>query len=234
MVKKEKTRSSKVPLIIIGSLIGFFALIWIISMIVNSNQPINNYQTNSSNSDSSYSVNPSCRDVQTPYDYVEEYQESEPYTDQECESKTLVYSITNFVFISSTCNNQLEECTNYFLGICTDKIVYCTDRTLVCSVDINNLDDERGSWTIKFNFYKQSDNSVGATDSPSTWLYPHTTETITGTGRITTKELYDTPYSCSYSAVNEPTKQVCRDVIKYHDVTKTRTVTRYKTEQQCN
>lgn len=174
-----------------------------------------------------------CKDVQVPYDYVEEYQETVPYTDRECETKILVYSITDFVFGSSICNNRVEECRDYILGICISKIAYCTDRTVTCSLKVNNLDDERGNWVIDFKFFKADSNSIDTIDTVSTWLYPHTSGIVTGRGKIISKELFDTSYTCSYSISNEPTKEVCREVIKYKEVTKTRTVTRYRTEQKC-
>ncbi|MCK4551262.1 MAG: hypothetical protein KAT91_04865, partial [Candidatus Aenigmarchaeota archaeon] len=160
-----------------------------------------------------------CEEIQVPYETQEEYLKTEyytetvPYTDIECQTKNLVYSITNFVMTSSKCNKQEEVCHKSYpvLG-CVDKTVYCVDRTVSCSITINNMDDERGSWTIDFTFFKVGSNSVEKTDSVSEWLYPKTTETVFGAGRIKTKELLETTYTCRYSVSNEPTKQVCRDV----------------------
>lgn len=187
-------------------------------------------------------------DVQVPYDAKENYDVQEPYTetvcnniqvpysDKECESKPLVYSIEDFVIASSVCNEREEIChQSYPIIGCTDKTVYCIDRTVTCSLKLNNLDDERGSWTINFNFLKVGSSSVDATDTASMWLYPHTSNTFVGRGRITTKELFDTSYTCKYSVPNKATKQVCRDVTKYRtvqdckDVTKYRTVTKERT-----
>jgi hypothetical protein len=188
-----------------------------------------------------------CRDVQVPYETQEEYAKTEyytetvPYTDRECEQKTLVYSITDFTLGASVCNEQEEVChQSYPILGCVDKTLYCVDRTVSCYLKINNLDDERGSWTIKFDFMKSGSSSVEATDTSSNWLYPHSSGTIGGSGKITTKELLDTAYTCRYSVTNEPTKEICRDVIKYKDVQKERQVTAYKpvtkyrTEQKCD
>ncbi|MFA5797345.1 MAG: hypothetical protein WC916_04895 [Candidatus Woesearchaeota archaeon] len=189
---------------------------------------------------------PQCRDVQTSYESQEEYAKTEyytetvPYTDQECEQKTLVYSVTNFIVESSVCNTQEEVCHKSYPVIgCTDKTVYCVDRDVICTLSLNNLDTERGSWTYTFSFFKLETNRVLTTATVSDWLYPQTSRTIRATGKITSKDEINTRYSCSYAATYEPTKQICRDVIKYKDVQKERQVTayrpvtKYKTEQKC-
>ncbi len=191
---------------------------------------------------------PQCKDVKVPYESQEEYLKTEyytetvPYTDQECEAKKLVYSVTNFMNIPSVCNKQEEVChKSYPILGCTDKTVYCVDRSVYCSLNLNNLDDERGTWSFKFDFFKRGSNSVDATGkNTNKWLYPHTSETIYGIGRITKKELLTTTYTCRYYVTNEPTKQICRDVIKYRDIKKERQVTayrpvtKYRTEKKCN
>ena len=88
----------------------------VINTPTNQNQQIQNQQTKKS-----------CRDVQVPYDYLEEYQETVPYTDRECETKELAYSITNFVMSYNTCDKQEYICKNTFLGICTEKTYYCVE-----------------------------------------------------------------------------------------------------------
>jgi hypothetical protein len=184
-----------------------------------------------------------CRDVSVPYELQEEYVKTEyytetvPYTDKECESKVLIYSMDNLAG-AEKCNQKLDECQKYFLGVCTEKKTYCLDTTVFCSVDVNNMDDERGTLTIQFNAL--SDNTYAGKTVVSQTLYPHSTETIRGQIQITTKEPIYTTHSCTYSVPNEPTKQVCRDVTKYKDVQKERQVTayrpvtKYRTENQCD
>lgn len=174
-----------------------------------------------------------CKDIQVPYDYLEEYQETVPYTDRECEDKLLSYSITDFTFVSSVCNEDTKECKSGALGIPYDCIHYCIDRVVTCYLTLNNLDSEKGTWIINFLFYKIGGSSPDITADISRFLYPQTSEKIIGTGEIKNKELYEQEYTCSYNVPNEATKQICRDVIKYKEVTKTRTVTRYRTEQKC-
>lgn len=188
-----------------------------------------------------------CKDVQVPYEEQEAYMKTEyytetiPYTDTECESKKLVYSITDFKMVGNDCLNQVDECNKYFLGICTSKTTYCTKREIICSLMLNNLDNERGSWNIKFDFYKVGGSAPVATETVTEWLYPETSESVLGgTDEIITKEPVDTAYTCRYRITQEPTKQVCRDVIKYRDVQKERQVTayrpvtKYRTEEKCN
>ena len=57
-------------------------------------------------------------------------------------------------------------------------------------------------------------------------IYPDSSETF----KITREAEIDSCY-CYETA---PTKQVCRNVIDYKDIEKTKTVTKYRTEQQCN
>jgi len=83
-----------------------------------------------------------CREVQVPYEEVEEYQETVPYTEEECESKDLAYNIENFVLNYNTCNEKKKECESGFMGIPYDCIEYCVDRTISCSLDLRHLDNE--------------------------------------------------------------------------------------------
>ena len=96
-----------------------------------------------------------CEEIEVPYETQEEYTKTEyytetvPYTDQECKNKDLIYSITDFKIDSSKCNQQEEVChKSYPILGCTDKTVYCVDRTVLCSLTLNNLDDERGNWGL--------------------------------------------------------------------------------------
>ena len=65
-------------------------------------------------------------------------------------------------------------------------------------------------------------------------------EIVYGSGRITDKEEINTQYTCIYRVTRVAQKQVCRDVLKYkeversRDVTAYRPVTKYKTERQCD
>ncbi|MFQ6121031.1 MAG: hypothetical protein ACE5KE_14245 [Methanosarcinales archaeon] len=173
-----------------------------------------------------------CREVQVPYEDIEYYTETVPYTDQECETKTLVYSITDFK-VTGSCVDYDERCKKYILGICVEKEEFCVERKTTCSLNLNNLDDERGTWVIRFTLY--GDGSVMEKESVSKFLYPQTSGNVQKTFTLIGEEKCNkNQYSCSYGATNEPTKQICRDVIKYKEVQKSRTVTRYRTETRCD
>ncbi len=71
----------------------------------------------------------------------------------------------------------------------------------------------------------------------SLFLYPQTQKTFTGIARITSEGIdgdTDKEITCGYVPSYIPTKQVCRDVTKYKEVTKNRTVIRYRTETVCD
>ncbi len=230
----------KNTLIIVSGIVVF-----VLAVIMFTNGSIT--QTGNVLNTESASKTPVCRTVQTPYESQEEYMKTEyytetvPYTDRVCETKNLIYSITDFTLMANVCDKKIEECTDYTFGICTSKTTYCIGRSVACSLILNNLDDESGSWTIGFKFFKQGSTSIDATDTVSKQLYPRASEKIIGgTDQITTKDPLNTLYTCTYQVTQTPTKQVCRDVIKYKDVQKERQVTAYRpvtkytTEQKCD
>lgn len=180
-----------------------------------------------------------CSNVQVPYEEQEEYLKTEyytetiPYTDKECETKDLPYSVDNTAFDYNTCNQQEDLCIEYFLGICTEKKTYCIDRSASCSLDLRNLDgEESGTWTIKHLFLEQGTSNVIKTSESSIYLYPQTSKRVSGQIRITsqgeTGDANKNIGSCNYQVLRVPTKQVCRDVIKYKDIQKERQVTAYR------
>lgn len=197
--------------------------------VVNSQQSNQNTQNSQANSSEKL-----CSNIQVPYDYIEEYQETIPYTDRECETKNLIYSATNDKWNYAVCHQWSKKCDSSFLGIPTDCTDFCADKSLSYSVDINNLDENQGSWTVNINLYKQG--NLYKTVPINQFLYPKTTKTFNGIIRVTA----DSPngdanqdYSAGYNVLYIPTKQVCRDVTKYKEVTKIRTLKGYRTEQQC-
>ncbi len=186
---------------------------------------------------------PVCQQVpyqeQEPYTKTEYYTETVPYTDQECEDKKLGYSVTDFTLVSNTCNKKVEECTDYTLGFCTSKIKYCVDRTVTCSLKLNNLDMEvSGLWKVRMDFMKSGSSNVADSDNSNLAVYPSDSNYYSFSGKITTKELYEQGYTCQYSVLSAATKPVCRDVIKYKEVEKSREVTAYqpvtKYKEVCN
>ena len=147
-----------------------------------------------------------CRNVQVPYTETESYSESVPYTDEECENKQLVYRKTR-----GQCKDWVD---NYFYS----------DEPATFDCTLTNLDTEGGLFSMKIGFM------VGGqelTEVQNKYLYPQSSETF----RVTRNAKIDSCY-CAEQSI--PTKQVCRDVTRYRDVPRTREVTKYRTEQQCN
>jgi len=252
-IKKDKQhkKSNKIG-IIIGIIIVLFVIVYLFfsgnSSSYNFDKTSKSYSTDD-NSDTNQNTK-RCKEVQVPYESQEEYMKTEyyyetvPYTDQECENKDIAYSINNFAYDYNRCNQDREVCNDYFLGICVDSTTFCIDKSVSCNLDLRNLDNEKGgNWVIRFNFYKSGTNNVNKYADVSEYLYAQSTENIVGTVRITSDgEEGDAnkQYSCNYNVNSIPTKQVCRDVIKYKDVQRSRQVTaykpvtKYKTETKCD
>jgi hypothetical protein len=227
---------SVVAAIIIFSLIFFKSNV----SISNSDNELNTLSSKKAN----------CVSVQTPYEVQEEYikteyyTESVPYTDTECEDKNIAYSIDNFRIVAYNCNEEQDICTKYILGICSSKTTFCVDKTVSCSLDLRNLDnEERGTFTVKFSFIDQNSKNTIKTQNSAKLVYAQSTEDITGTGRIISEGVdgdANKQISCAYEPIDLPTKQVCKDIINYKDVqrerqvTAYRPITKYRTEQKCD
>jgi len=178
-----------------------------------------------------------CRNVQMPYQETETYTETVQYTDKECEQKNLAYNIQNTKFDYETCNQEEEVCINYILGICSSKKTFCVSKTIVCSLDLSNLDNEEGGyWTVEHTFIF-SDGSKKQT-SKNVYLYPSTSENIQNKLILRSEgeegEANKDATSCNYALTSIPSKNVCRDVLKYKEEPRTKTITKYRTEEICN
>ena len=162
-------------------------------------------------------VGPKCRDVQVPYEAQEGYMKTEyytetvPYTDRECENKFLIYKK-----VTGNCEDRKSGL--FGLG----------DQPAKYSCTITNLDNEGGTFSMKIGF---NVGSQKLENTQSKYVYPQSSETF--------NYQVDASIDSCYCAEQVPTKQVCRDVIKYKDVQKERQVTAYKpvtkyrTEQRC-
>lgn len=228
MAKKEANpKNNALPIIL--TIVTIIVVVVLVLILLNNKSPTGNV-VNEGNQQT-------CKDVQVPYDYLEEYQETVPYTDTECETKDIPYNIENFVMDSNTCNEYQDICNKYIIGICSDKTTFCVDKSVSCSLDLRNLDtEEQGSWIIRFSFYESGTSSIIDSKDVSQFLYPQTTKKFTGVARIQSTGVdgdANKQITCSYIRATIPTKQICRDITKYQEVTKTRTVTRYRTEEKC-
>lgn len=171
-----------------------------------------------------------CKDVQVPYDAQETYTEKEPYSKTETyyESEPYVEEVCNNIPLAY--NTQSGSCIQY------QDNFFANDEPAKYSYTINNLDSASGgTFIVDIGFY------IGGQlikEEQSQYIYPSSSKTFYA-------EKMATIDSCYFNVKVIPTKQVCEDVTKYHDVqktrqvtdyktvTKTRTVTKYKTETVC-
>ncbi|MEK6885614.1 MAG: hypothetical protein AABX17_01455 [Nanoarchaeota archaeon] len=188
-----------------------------------------------------HSVFQTCKDVQVPYEEQEEYTDTVPYTAQDCNYITPLYK-TEYIDVSSNCIQQ--ECESY-AQVCIEKnfwgncISYgqgscqsykCVKYQQTCGVKITNQERQGTYFNLNlqvYNYDSQQRTSVrienlwvSALDSnQASWSF-----TYLPTDRM----------GCVYDFVDSPQIQECKDTIKYRDMTKTRTITKYRTENVCN
>ncbi len=210
MDKDKKKQNWRVPLII-----GIVCIVIVILFIIFALQQ--NYSSSSStSSDSETSLQnqqsqKSCKDVQVPYEDIEYYASQEPYTDTECQMIPLTYS------------KNIANCDTSagFLGLNANKI----------DCIVTNTDTEAGNFNVRVGF------KCSSTTDSRLWDCYSSIQTffIPSTFSVSAKGTYgDIDAEECFCEVNPSTKQICRDVIKYREVTKTRPVTRYRTEQKCD
>ena len=179
--------------------------------------------------------------VQEPYTKVEGYTEKEPYTAQECQQQELKWTYGQEVQIYSECT-ETNLCLSYS-QICaewnwlhTSCIRYdqicnqygCSKKVGTCSLSIKNIDDIAGDFSVSLVFIE---NSVQDTAKTKTEAIGPTNEKYFN-WQYVFKEINTNSVSCKVTETKIPSKQVCKDIIKYKDVTKTRQVTAYKTVTQ--
>ncbi len=220
--EKEKTETPKhdwqTPVVVISAIVGV-TLIIVAIILSSSNLTGNavndnsynfpeNAQGDSQNSQTGGSPisKKNCRQEQVPYEEQETYYETVPYTDQECEDKQLIYKKDN--------------------GACTDweDNWFSENTPAKYSCMITNLDSEGGNFALEIGFNVGSEQLK---ETQSKYIYPQSSETF----YVQRDSAID---SCFCKEASIPTKQVCRDVIKYKDIARTRTVTKYKTEEVCD
>lgn len=180
---------------------------------------------------------PECRMVQVPKEVTETYMETVQYTEHVCEFKELSFkdSRDNMV-IQRDCIADHEECIKYVVGICTSKKTVCDEYRLYCEYEITNLDSERGIWSVSWthNCELPSCKVISSInympEGYSQMIDP------TESRRVLSYLNYDSeeyPY-CSPRITYIPTKEVCRDELRYKEIPKTRTTTRYIEEEVCD
>lgn len=189
---------------------------------------------------------PNCYDKNVSYEKqvqtVEYYTETVPYTEQECDQKQLAYKVDNFNMDENTCLDYDELCRDKALGLfCTDKVTFCVNKVVTCSLDFFNLDsEEQGIWKVRMIFYDTSSKSTIDEKEMSYRIYPQDeTNMLFSTEIQSTNPEGDANkgISCRYEMLSLAEKTVCKDVTRYKDVQRekvvTKPVTDYKIEKVC-
>lgn len=205
MAKKEKDNGARN--LILGIVIGVI-IIGAIFMIYNSsiNNSTSSFGSQDSSSQSENSKN-SCRDIEVPYQDTETYIDQEAYQDLEYYDYYL----------------KLEKILAY-----TQERLEVLGRGLYdeARVDIKNIDNI-GEWVTVTFYWKTISKEWEDTDRQ--FIEPG--ETIRFISVYDKDAGEDTTFSYTYkSDAIEKSKYVT----KYRDVQKTRAVTKYKTETQCD
>ncbi len=221
--EKEETEISeqdwKTPVIVIAVIVG---VALIIGAVIFSNSNLTGNVVNEGSQDSQASgdsiFKKNCRQEQVPYEEQETYYETMPYTDQECNTRYLEDYAEEF--------STNEACTDWsFWGTtCLEKIVYCTYK-------LKNIDTTSGTWTIGMklkNLDLMSEVNLGEKSQNIPQSVTKTFEWTYSTNRG------EDSFTCEITNYKRPTTQECQSVTKYKDVARTRTVTKYKTEEVCD
>ena len=183
--------------------------------------------------------------IQIPYTGLVTYADREPYSDKDCTQQTLKSVSTSF---SSNINCIERNICTHYSQYCIDKnwlgncIEYsqscdnwgCSKSETSCTLTLKNIDDTAGSWTIELLVQ----NSKGG-------IHPNQqTDTIQPTLEKTFTFSYPNDYIgestwCNWNYINQPTKSVCENVLKYRDIEKTKEEIRYcsalkKLLRRCN
>jgi len=222
--------------------VGLIAVVGIIVIILISSGKImtGNVVAEGNNLENSQAKG-NCREVQVPYEDIETYTESMPFTDEECENTPLKYLVEwengQTTCINEICDQHESVCVDKnFWGNCVQFEERCTHNACTkysreCVVNVNNIDNEGGSWAIDGyswnNELNQKGDFIGKFDA---WVNPTRSNTVRWSFTYNAGE----SRSCWYQVAEVPTKTVCDNVINYRDVEKTRTVVKYKTETQCD
>ncbi len=109
-----------------------------------------------------------------------------------CEEKQISYSIKDF--------NQISICSKYENALCIDK-------TINCSLKLENLDEEiTGLFEIKFVFFNEDNEKLYSSIS-SFLLEPKTEKIIESIFNIKGEDAEE--IICSYNTLKIPKKQIC-------------------------
>lgn len=149
-----------------------------------------------------------CKEVRVPYDVTEDYIEKEPYQGFEDVQVDLKYEHNGY---------HRESYSDFLNTGVRDKGI----------VNIKNVDSETGYFTVKMYFTTLEDGTKA--EQTSGYAQPSETKEFSAYYDIDSGEDVEWRYE-----VIPGKKIVTKPVTKYRDVTKTRTVTKYRRERVCD
>ena len=229
---KEVKKTSKAPYVIVASLLVIVAIVVVVALM-NSNGSMTGNVINSNNEQN-------CKDVQVPYNDTEYYSDKEPYTDQECNPLDWVYKID---LTTNTAKCIQQECTAY-AQVCSEKNFWgncvewkngdcenykCVKYQKDCGITVTNQEKEQLYLNMNLQKYDFDTKERTTVTNRDIYVSPLDKNEV----RWEYTYLPTDSVGCVYEPKNYPTRQECRDVIKYKDVQKTKIVTRYRTETKC-
>ncbi|MDO8516702.1 MAG: hypothetical protein Q7S33_01120 [Nanoarchaeota archaeon] len=173
--------------------------------------------------------------IQVPYNVKVIYTDKEPYTDTNCNSinlKSVVdWGQTQTVCLNQICDSHQSVCTNTnWYGGCTsysDQCTHyaCTKYRYYCSLNIQNIDDTAGTWRV--NAYQQDQDTKQNSFVKDVDVFIQPTRTGTANWDFTVDAGNNVICMYLYNGINAPTKRVCKDVIAYNSIQKSKTEIRY-------
>ena len=163
------------------------------------------------------------------YSATEIYYEQNPYTTQDCQNVNLKFAWEMKAPITNCLNNECESyksvCTNTnFWGNCLTysqvcQSSKCTKYEAICSLEITNVDDTAGSWTVN-GYATDSKLNTEFIDSVSIYVQPSKTEIASWKFDY----LPENVKQCDVNSISPSTKQVCKDKIAYNTLQKERAI----------
>lgn len=162
----------------------------------------------------------------------EHYTESVPYNDQDCNDIQMIYKIT-WGNNAQTCLQN--ECASYnqvcseknFWGNCVKYNDVCASYKCVkynnhCELNVENKERETLALQLQVQKWSRDSNSASDVSGYPTTYYVTVLDTkkiLWDFSSVSTESV-----SCIYSVKNNPTRSECKDVVRYRNEDRTRTI----------
>ncbi|OPY88337.1 MAG: hypothetical protein A4E71_00548 [Smithella sp. PtaU1.Bin162] len=165
-----------------------------------------------------------------PVNKVEKYSDTEPYTDNVCNSVDIKYTTkwgqSESSCLQQKCAQNTQDCveTNW-LGNCVryqDRCIRyeCEQYRIYCKLDVKNIDDTAGAFSLKGYVIDANNQKIYVQDVS---IYVQAQDTVTAIWTY----VYNSPAiinNCIYDSLKVSQRTKCENVIKTRTVSKERTV----------